>query len=354
MIESTAFGTRVIIDAFESAGVGVAELVIAGGLMRNELIMQIYADVTKRPLSLIRSAQGPALGSAIHAAVAAGAYPDVPAAAAAMGSMHSGCLHPGPVERAHLRRAVRRVRGPARLLRRGTGDGSGSTKAHAPAHLMAPAPETNEVLHRLRALRDRVLAARAADQVLEGNRHDHAHGRRGRPGGGVPAARGPGRQRPGGMDLGQRVRPDPGREGSDDLMVIKPSGISYDDLTPESMVVCDLDGNRVDGAFRPSSDTAAHAYVYRHMPQVGGVVHTHSTYATAWAARGEAIPCVITAMADEFGGEIPVGPFALIGGDEIGRGIVATLAGHRSPAVLMRSHGVFTIGGTARARSRRP
>jgi L-ribulose-5-phosphate 4-epimerase len=84
------------------------------------------------------------------------------------------------------------------------------------------------------------------------------------------------------------------------------------------------------------------------MPEVGGVVHTHSAYATAWAARGEAIPCVITAMADEFGGEIPVGPFALIGSDEIGRGVVATLTGHRSPAVLMRSHGVFTIGRTAR------
>jgi L-ribulose-5-phosphate 4-epimerase len=133
-----------------------------------------------------------------------------------------------------------------------------------------------------------------------------------------------------------------------DLMVIKPSGIGYDDLTPESMVVCDLDGNRVDGEYLPSSDTASHAYVYRHMPQVGGVVHTHSAYATAWAARGEAIPCVITAMADEFGGEIPVGPFALIGGDEIGRGVVATLAGHRSSAVLMRSHGVFTVGATAK------
>jgi len=138
------------------------------------------------------------------------------------------------------------------------------------------------------------------------------------------------------------------------LMVIKPSGVSYDDLTPESMVVCDLDGKPVtDGSkgskgLSPSSDTATHAYIYRHMPEVGGVVHTHSTYATAWAARGEPIPCVITAMADEFGGEIPVGPFALIGGDEIGQGVVATLAGHRSPAVLMRSHGVFTIGGTAR------
>ena len=133
-----------------------------------------------------------------------------------------------------------------------------------------------------------------------------------------------------------------------DLMVIKPSGIGYDDLTPESMVVCDLDGNPVSDGFTPSSDTATHAYIYRHMPEVGGVVHTHSTYATAWAALGEPIPCVITAMADEFGGEIPVGPFALIGSDEIGRGVVATLSGHRSPAVLMRSHGVFTIGPAVR------
>ncbi len=133
-----------------------------------------------------------------------------------------------------------------------------------------------------------------------------------------------------------------------DLMVIKPSGVSYDDLTPESMVLCDLDGKPVSGGLAPSSDTATHAYIYRHMPEVGGVVHTHSSYATAWAARGEPIPCVITAMADEFGGEIPVGPFALIGGDEIGRGVVTTLTGHRSPAVLMRSHGVFTVGSTGR------
>jgi L-ribulose-5-phosphate 4-epimerase len=134
-----------------------------------------------------------------------------------------------------------------------------------------------------------------------------------------------------------------------ELMVIKPSGVSYADLTPASMVVCDLDGTVVEGSLSPSSDTATHGYVYRQMPEVGGVVHTHSPYATAWAAVGEPIPCVITAMADEFGGEIPIGPFALIGSDEIGRGVVATLAGHRSPAVLMRSHGVFTVGPTARA-----
>jgi L-ribulose-5-phosphate 4-epimerase len=139
------------------------------------------------------------------------------------------------------------------------------------------------------------------------------------------------------------------RVPGEELFVIKPSGVSYDELTPDSMIVCDLDGNVIDGEHSPSSDTAAHAYVYRAMPAVGGIVHTHSTYATAWAARGEAIPCVLTAMADEFGGEIPVGPFALIGSDDIGRGIVETLREHRSRAILMQSHGVFTIGPDATA-----
>lgn len=137
----------------------------------------------------------------------------------------------------------------------------------------------------------------------------------------------------------------PGR----DLLVIKPSGVGYDELTPEAMVVTDLEGNLVDGDRSPSSDTAAHAYVYANMPEVGGVVHTHSTYAVAWAARAEPIPCVLTMMADEFGGEIPIGPFALIGDDSIGRGIVDTLRKHRSKAVLMRNHGPFTVGATAKA-----
>ncbi|WP_037910045.1 L-ribulose-5-phosphate 4-epimerase [Actinacidiphila yeochonensis] len=140
-----------------------------------------------------------------------------------------------------------------------------------------------------------------------------------------------------------------GRVPGHDLFVIKPSGVPYDRLTAASMIVCDLDGEVVDGDLSPSSDTAAHAYVYRHMPEVGGVVHTHSTYACAWAARGEPVPCVLTAMADEFGAEIPVGPFAVIGDDSIGRGIVETLAGHRSPAVLMQNHGPFTIGEDPRA-----
>ncbi len=136
-----------------------------------------------------------------------------------------------------------------------------------------------------------------------------------------------------------------------ELFVIKPSGVSYDDLSADVMVVCTLDGVKiVDGTsdlLSPSSDTAAHAYVYRHMPEVGGVVHTHSTYATAWAARREPIPCVLTMMADEFGGDVPVGPFALIGDDSIGRGIVETLLNSPSPAVLMASHGPFTIGSDA-------
>jgi L-ribulose-5-phosphate 4-epimerase len=134
-----------------------------------------------------------------------------------------------------------------------------------------------------------------------------------------------------------------------DLMVIKPSGVSYDELSADTMVVTDLHGRLVEGERAPSSDTEAHAHVYRHLPEVGGVVHTHSTYATAWAARGEPIPCVLTMIADEFGGDIPVGPFALIGDESIGEGIVATLRSSRSRAVLMQNHGPFTVGKDARA-----
>ncbi|MEF2975976.1 L-ribulose-5-phosphate 4-epimerase [Subtercola sp. YIM 133946] len=135
-----------------------------------------------------------------------------------------------------------------------------------------------------------------------------------------------------------------------DLFVIKPRGVSYSDLSPENMVLCDLEGAQIEhtpGSDRtPSIDTAAHAYVYRHMSHVGGVVHTHSTYATAWSARGESIPCVTASMAGEFGGDIPVTPVA--GAGAIGEGVVGALTGHRSPAVLLQNHGVMTIGATAR------
>lgn len=138
-----------------------------------------------------------------------------------------------------------------------------------------------------------------------------------------------------------------------DLMVIKPSGVRYHELSADNMVVCTLEGEKIDDgtpeSLAPSSDTSAHAYVYKHMPEVGGIVHTHSTYATAWAATGLPIPAVLTMMGDEFGGEIPVGPFAIIGDDSIGRGIVETLRGSRSPAVLMQNHGPFTIGKDAEA-----
>ena len=139
------------------------------------------------------------------------------------------------------------------------------------------------------------------------------------------------------------------RVPGEELMVIKASGIPYDELTPAAIVVCDLHGTLLDGELAPSSDAAAHGYVYRELDEVGGIAHTHSSYATAWAARGEAIPCVLTAMADEFGGEIPIAPFARIGDEEIGRAVVETLASHRSSAVLLRNHGVFSLGPGPRA-----
>jgi len=139
------------------------------------------------------------------------------------------------------------------------------------------------------------------------------------------------------------------RDAATGLVVIKPSGLRFDDLTPASMVVTDLQGRVLDGDLAPSSDTASHCYIYRHLPDVHGVAHTHSRYATAFAVVGEAIPCVTTAMADEFGGAIPCAGFALIGGEEIGSLVVEALRGHRSPAALLRNHGVFAIGESAEA-----
>lgn len=137
------------------------------------------------------------------------------------------------------------------------------------------------------------------------------------------------------------------RDPETGLVAIKPSGVRYEDLTPESMVVLNLDGKIVDGTNKPSSDTASHLYIYRHRPDVHGVVHTHSRYATAFAAVGRSIPVYLTAQADEFGGEIPCAGFAMIGDEAIGAQVVDTIG--RSPAVLLKNHGVFTVGASAEA-----
>ena len=137
------------------------------------------------------------------------------------------------------------------------------------------------------------------------------------------------------------------RDPETGLVAIKPSGVRYDDLTAASMVVLDVDGNMVEGDLKPSSDVASHLYVYRHRPDVNGVVHTHSRYATAFAAVGRPIPVYLTAQADEFGGPIPCAGFAFIGDDSIGQLVVEGIG--QSPAILLKNHGVFTVGPTAEA-----
>ena len=137
------------------------------------------------------------------------------------------------------------------------------------------------------------------------------------------------------------------RDQDTGLVVIKPSGVRYEDLRPESMVIVDLQGRRVEGDLSPSSDTASHLYIYRHREDVGAVVHTHSPYATAFAANNASIPVYLTAQADEFGGPIPCGGFAPIGGEQIGQVVVESIGD--SPAVLLKNHGVFTIGPNAQA-----
>src|SRR5438093_1838545 len=137
------------------------------------------------------------------------------------------------------------------------------------------------------------------------------------------------------------------RDPESGLVVIKPSGVLYDELQPEDHVVVDLEGEIVEGKLKPSSDTASHLYIYRHRSDVNGVVHTHSSYATAFAALGRSIPVYLTAIADEFGGPIPCAGFALIGGEEIGKAVLEAIGG--SCAVLLKNHGVITIGPTAEA-----
>ena len=223
----------------------------------------------------------------MHAAVAAGCYPDIEAAAAAMGKVRRAAYTPDAASSRAYDALYAEYDDAARLLR----PRRRTTSCTACGH---PAGERD----RWSAAVERRCAREVCALHAELVRNDLVAWTSG--------------------NVSARV---PGEE----LMVIKASGVSFDELTPEAMVVCDLHGTVVEGDLSPSSDTFTHAYVYREMPAVGGIAHTHSPYATAWAARAEPIPCVLTAMADEFGGAIPVGPFALIGGEEIGHGIVATL-----------------------------
>jgi L-ribulose-5-phosphate 4-epimerase len=135
-----------------------------------------------------------------------------------------------------------------------------------------------------------------------------------------------------------------GRDPGSGLVVIKPSGVLFDELSPENMAVVDLEGNVVEATLGPSTDTASHLYIYRHRPDVNGVTHTHSNYATAFAAVGKSIPVCLTAIADEFGGPIPCAPYVRIGDQSIGQVILQYIGD--SPAILMKQHGVFTLGPT--------
>lgn len=134
-----------------------------------------------------------------------------------------------------------------------------------------------------------------------------------------------------------------GRDPETDLIVIKPTGYRYDKLTPADLVVMDLNGRVVEGDKRPSSDTNTHLYLYRHRPDVFGVVHTHSPYASIFAVLGKPIPACLTTTA-MLGGEIPIGDYVAVGGDDIGAEILNKIGD--SLAIIMQSHGVYTIGPT--------
>ena len=288
LIEATAFGTRTIIEAFERHGVPVHELTVAGGLLKNALLMQIYSDVMRRPLHVIESDEGPSRGR--HAR--------------RRGSRRSSEHHHG--RGGDGQRAPRRVpagRGKCRRLRPAL-----CALLRPPRHFRRrhdDARPSPALAGKRRVANPTILDLRRLVCELHAELPKH---------GLVVWTSG---------NLSARV---PG----EDLMVIKASGVDFEAMTPESVVVCDLFGELVDGELAPSSDAATHGYVYRHMPEIGGVAHTHSAYATAFAARATC-SCVLTAIADEFGGAIPIGPFARIGDEEIGRGIVETLrdTGHR-------------------------
>lgn len=138
-----------------------------------------------------------------------------------------------------------------------------------------------------------------------------------------------------------------GLDAETQQVVIKPSGYDFDQLKPEHLVIVDLDGNVVEGDLKPSVDTATHLYIYRHRSDVRGIVHTHSPYATSFAVRGETLPVCMTTLAMEFGGVVPVSDFAVIGGEDIGKEVVTKIG--TCPAILLRNHGVFTVGSSVKA-----
>ena len=214
LIEATAFGTRKIIETFEASGLPVRELIVAGGLLKNPVIMQIYADVTRRPLHLIDSEQGPALGSAMHAAVAAGAYPDIYAAAGAMGKAAPRRLRARRVAR---RPPTTRSTSTTRPCTTTSGAAATTSCTRCATSARARSPVADE----LAELRREVCALHA-----ELPRHGLVAWTSG--------------------NLSARV---PGEE----LMVIKASGVPYAELTPEAIVVCDLHGGLVEGDLAPSS-----------------------------------------------------------------------------------------------------
>ncbi len=134
-----------------------------------------------------------------------------------------------------------------------------------------------------------------------------------------------------------------GRDPESGLIVIKPSGFRYDKLTPADLVVVDVDGNLIEGDLRPSSDTATHLYMYKHRPDIHGIVHTHSPFASTFAVLGKPIPPVMSSAA-LLGGEIPIGGYAPVGGEDIGSEIMAKLGDCK--AIIMQNHGVYTFAST--------
>ena len=291
LIEATAYGKRIIIETFQKNGVPIHELVACGGLPeKNKLLMQIYADVIGLPIKVSASKQTPALGSAMFGAVAAGkapgGYDSIYDAARVMAHLKDEVYTANPENQ----EVYEKLYAEYVLLHDYFGRGE------------------NDVMKRLKKIKAEVRQVTVApimEKMLENLKKEL-----------VQSAPGTAEKPSGGVDGRQCQR---ARSAKPVWWSIKASGIRYEEMSPEHMVVVDMDGKVVEGDFKPSSDVYSHLYIYKHRPDVCGVVHTHSRYATAFAAVGKPIPCVLTAMADEFGGPIPCGGFALIGDEAIGK-----------------------------------